>query len=300
MRKFLVPLLLLLAVGSLAAACGGGSKNTVKVPGGGDLTISKKLPDDFPKDFPVYKNADFKGSFSGTQQGIKGFVATWDTSDSADKVKEFYDKAFSDGPWKSDSNAQFGEGSSWTAENKDGTKTGYVLTSAADGKTSIVATVGDKPKDDATSTGGSSTSTSGAKKTATADTSGSSGTTPTSGSSDLPAEAKLAKDFPSDRVPFPSGSRVTSVSSFGSGGSKTYSVELYVKEAADKLSDYFATELPKHGWTSGFTSQSNGEYLLTFAPADTAAAGQDNATISIQESDTAGYAKATIIVSIGG
>ncbi|TAK71490.1 MAG: hypothetical protein EPO22_01160 [Dehalococcoidia bacterium] len=93
----------------------------------------------------------------------------------------------------------------------------------------------------------------------------------------------------------PSGARVTSDSSFTSGGQQTSSLEIYVKDKAENVSEFFKTEAPKKGWENAFSSQSNGEYLLTFSTADS-----EGLTISIQESDTPGYAKVTLVVSVKG
>jgi hypothetical protein len=101
-------------------------------------------------------------------------------------------------------------------------------------------------------------------------------------------------------VPFPSGARVTSSSSFGGGGSKTYSVEIYVKDTPENVGSYFSDELPKHGWASGFSSQSNGEYVETFANQGADSSSTEGVTISAADSDVSGYTKADIIVSTTG
>jgi hypothetical protein len=303
-------MLLLAAV--VAVACGGGSSKTVKIPGGGEVSVSDKLPGSFPKDYPVYKGAKVTGSFSGSNSGVNGTAVTWETGDSLDKVKAFYSDAFQSGAWPTNSNGEINGSAYWAGESADGKKAFYTSITNANNKTTIVATVGDKSKDSSSDSSSSdNTPSSGSSKTSTSSGSSSKKTsTPSSDSSDsgstpvpntkLPAEVKISKDFPTDRVPFPSGARITSASSFGGGGSKTYSVEIYVKDTPENVGDFFANELPKHGWTSGFSSESNGEYVETFSKEGADSSSTEGVTISASEADVAGYTKADIIVSSTG
>lgn len=295
MRKLILVLAPAMLMALLAFGCGGDSKS-IKV-GDTKIDLSNKLPSDFPKDFPVYKGADVQGSATGSEKGIKGTVVTWQTGDDLDKVKDFYDKSFKDGPWKSSSTGSSGDGSFWIADSADGKKTAYIGTSRSGNKTSIVVTLGDN--DGSSSDSGDDTPTSSSsKKTATPSGDDSSEDGEDSSSSPqaakLPDEANLSKDFPSDRVPFPSGARVTSTSSFSSNGAKSYFVEVYIKDTAEKAADYFKTELKKHGWTDAFASESDGEFFITF----TGGSDKEAVTIAIAESDTPGYAKASLSVSM--
>ena len=79
----LIPALL---VATALSACGGGSKKTVDIPGGGKITTSDKLPSGFPDDFPVYNGAKVQGSLSGNSNGISGTSVTWQTGDELSKV----------------------------------------------------------------------------------------------------------------------------------------------------------------------------------------------------------------------
>ena len=159
MRRYLGVLVPLLVLGAaFAAACGGDSK-TVKIPGGGEVSVSDKLPSSFPKDFPVYKGAKVQGSYSGKTSGVSGTVVTWQTGDSVDKVKEFYSNAFQSGAWPTTANGDSNGSVFWGGESSDGKTSFYTLISAADGKTTIIATVGDKSKDGSSSSDGSSDST---------------------------------------------------------------------------------------------------------------------------------------------
>lgn len=305
MRRFIVLLVPTLLVATLIGACGGDSK-TVKIPGGGEVSVSGKLPDNFPKAFPVYKGAKVQGSYTGKNQGVSGTVVTWETGDSIDKVKEFYSNAFQSGDWPVTSNGDLNGSAYWGGESSDGKTTFYTMVSETSGKTSIIATVGDTPSDSSSSSSGDTGSSSGSNKTATAEASSSDGSSDSGSSSSqksptaspLPPEVKIAKDFPTDRVPLPSGARVTSSSSFGSGGTKTFIVEFYTKDSPEKAADYFSTEMPKHGWSDSFSSNTNGDYFVTFTSGDANASSNDGMTVSASASDTAGYATVSLTVSL--
>ncbi len=294
MKKSLLLLLPFLILGAIAVSCGGGGKKTVKI-GDTKVDVSGKIPSDFPSDFPSYKGAKVQGSLAGKSEGgITGTWVSWTTGDGADKVSEFYKNAFKDGPWKSTSEGSSGGTSFWMADSSDGKNTAYVVVSEAGGETTIAAVVG--PKDSGSSSSSDSTSTSDSSSSAEdtpSSSDSSSSSEPTKSSEPLPDEVKLSDGFPKDRVPLPSGARVTSDSSFSSGGQKTSSIELYVKDKAENVSKFFETEAPKKGWENAFSSRSNGEYLLTFSASDS-----EGLTISISDSDTPGYAKVILTVSV--
>lgn len=308
MRKLAAVLVPAVAVAAIIAGCGGGSSKTVNIPGGGKVSVSDKVPDNFPKDFPVYSGAKVQQSSTGSAGGITGTNVFWETGDSVDKVTEFYTKAFKDGPWKSQSTGNVSGSSFFLASSSDGKKSAYVAVASTDGKTTIVTTVGDNPSGSGSSgdggSGDSKTSTSGSssssKKTATPDDSSSASPDKSPTSEPLPKEVKLPKDYPTDRIPLPSGARVTSATSFSGSGTKTYSVEFYVKGKPETITAFFETELPKHGWEKGFSSESNGEYVATYTSTDASASATEGVTVSAGESDTAGYATGTLIISIAG
>ncbi len=298
MRRFLaVAGVVLMLAGLVAAACGGGSNKTIKIPGTGDsISLSDKLPSDFPGDFPVYKGASLQGSYKGTQEGITGYIVSWQTGDSVDKVKSFYDGEFDKGPWKAASSGNAGGSAFWSADNSDSNKTAWVSVADSDGKTMIIVALGDKQdtsssdsqaqaEDTATPSSGNGSS---AKKTPTAEPEAEATVT-----SPLPDEVSLSKDFPKDRVPFPGGARVTSDSSYSSGGQKTFLAEIYVKQSAASVNDYFKGELPKHSWTETLTTSENGEFMLMYSGAT-----DESLVVTIQQSDTPGYAKVSVMVSV--
>jgi len=49
-----------------------------------------ELPEDFPKDFPVYKNSKLMSSWSSSDQEGSGTSVIWESEDSLEKVADFY------------------------------------------------------------------------------------------------------------------------------------------------------------------------------------------------------------------
>lgn len=61
---------------------------------------SGKVPDNFPKDFPLYPGAKVTSALSGAQSGKNnGFWLTLTTLDSVDKVSAFYKAQFATNGW---------------------------------------------------------------------------------------------------------------------------------------------------------------------------------------------------------
>lgn len=295
MKKTLLLLVPVLVLGAIAVSCGGSDKKTVKI-GDTKVDVSGKIPSDFPSDFPKYKGANVQGSATGRQLGgLTGTWVAWETGDSVDKVSEYYTNSFKDGPWKASTSGNAAGTSYWMAESEDGKNEAYVSVSDTGGKTMIAVVISPKDSSSPPSSDSTSTSDSSSSSDETPSSDSSSSSEPTQSSEPLPDEVKLSKDFPSDRVPLPSGARITADSSISSGGQKINSIELYVKDTAENVSEFFKTEVPKKGWENAFSSVSNGEYLLTFSTAES-----EGVTISIQDSDTKGYAKATLTVSVKG
>lgn len=297
-----------LLLGLIAAGCGGGKTKTVSVPGGGKVSVSDKLPDNFPKDFPVYKGAKVVASYSGKQDNQEGFFVSWETGDAVDKVKSFYSDAFDKGPWKSSSTFDSSDSSVLSASNADAKQSATLTISRTGNTTSIGAFLGNDAglSNDTPTSGNKTSTTSGGSaagdKTSTAEAKTASAEAQKSpASSALPPEVKVSKDFPGDRVPFPGGARVTSSGSFGSDGSKTFSIELYVKDTPENVGSFFETELPKKNWTkSGFSSESNGSYVASFTSSSDPTATSDSINLTVEASETSGYAIATLLVYIRG
>lgn len=279
----------------LGSACGGGGSNTktFKGPDGQEIKVSgsKSLPSDFPSDFPVYDGADYQGGVQSTQQGVTGFYATWQTGDSVDKVQQWYTDKFKDGTWKSTTTVNSGDGHYIAVQNKDdASREGFVSISTSDNKTTIGVLVG---KNLSGNSGSDATSTSSQD---TPEASSSGGDTPEANAT-APAEASLPSGYPKDRVPLPDGVRVTSASSVSSGGQELYTIEFYSKDDAKTVSDGFKSEMPKHNWENGITSESNGQYFMTFGTA----AGDEGVTLTVEASDVSGYSsKTSMVVTVKG
>ncbi len=278
--------LLLVATG----ACGGGGK-TVTVPGG-KVSVGGSLPSSFPKDFPTYKGAKYVGGLESTQRGVSGFYATWETSDSADKVLSYYKDAFKNSAWTTTTTVNSSGGSFIGVERKDDpTQTGFVSVTASGGKTTIGVLVGKNLN--GSSSGATATSASGESATSTPPDSSSGASTPPPESA-LPTVVSLPQGYPSDQAPLPSGAKVTSASSISSNGQQVYTIEFYTKDSEQSVADYFKSELPKHGWTNAVTTESNGEFYLMWS----GATSNQSVTVTITKGDVSGYAsKVAMLVS---
>jgi len=299
MRKLMFGITAMMLVAAVAAAaCGGGKKKSFTVTGDNgqkvNVSTSDKLPSDFPKDLPIYPGADYKGGVTSTQEGTTGFYASWETGDSVDKVKSWYEDELKDNDsWKSSGTFSSGDTYTNSLERKDGAKKIALITVSGDsGKTVIGAFYGDNP--DASGEPTSSSDEATPEEEATSSSSASD--TPQANAS-LPDEVSLPSDYPDDRVPLPSGARVTSASSFSSGGAKTYAIELYVKGSPKSVSDYYKGELPKHNWTEALTSESDGGFFLSYSTGSDSDT-PESATISAEASDVSGYARVSLLVNV--
>ncbi len=61
---------------------------------------SGKIPDNFPKDFPIYPGAKVTSVLSGTNKAKNGFWVTLETGDSLDKVAAFYKSELAKNGWE--------------------------------------------------------------------------------------------------------------------------------------------------------------------------------------------------------
>ncbi|CAN5289706.1 hypothetical protein BH10PAT1_BH10PAT1_2260 [soil metagenome] len=102
---------------------------------------ANKIPDGFPKDFPVYPGSTVTSSLSGSQTGQEnGYWLTLTTNDSAEKVTAYYETNFEKEGWKTQTTNTPGNGTSW-AVSKD-TLSGYVTVTTASNQTSILVVLG--------------------------------------------------------------------------------------------------------------------------------------------------------------
>jgi hypothetical protein len=99
-----------------------------------------KLPDAFPKDFPVYLNAQVISSWTAKGEQNDGISVIWETTDSAEKVSAFYKEKLAAGGWTI--NSSFEEKLSTTFSFEKDKNAGFVGITEADGKTNISVTLG--------------------------------------------------------------------------------------------------------------------------------------------------------------
>ncbi len=89
---------------------------------------TNKIPDDFPKDFPVYPGSKVTSSLSGNQNGEgNGFWLTLSTSDAPEKVTSYYETNLKVSGWSADSTQGSGIGTNWAITKDD--LSGYLTVS---------------------------------------------------------------------------------------------------------------------------------------------------------------------------
>ena len=106
----------------------GGSGGSVNVGGSVNLDPSVPMPKGFPTDFPVYSGARLTEAANfAASGGVSTFEMVWETKDSTDKVKTFYDDKLANGDWtitfSGSSNGSF----SWTFARKSNDKASGIL-----------------------------------------------------------------------------------------------------------------------------------------------------------------------------
>jgi len=98
-----------------------------------------KYPDNWPSDVPKYANATIQYSGSSNPQTVEaGLVVVFNTTDSTDKVVEFYKKELTSNGWTIEQTATMGDVTIVAA--KKGESTFGVQITSEDGKT--VVTIG--------------------------------------------------------------------------------------------------------------------------------------------------------------
>jgi hypothetical protein len=293
-----------LVIGAAFSACGGGDDDggtirvgdeEIDIPDDVDVDSSgDSVPDGFPDDFPVYDGADVVSGFRGEQDGEEGFYVVWETDDSVEDVQAFYESAFEDGPWTSEGTIESGSTVILSATHEEDQLIGGVTLAEVDGKTQISAFVGDDSSGDSSSDDGSSD---GDSSSDNGDEDESSGDGDSSGdSADLPDEADLNDNYPEDEIPLPDNARVTSSSSFSSGGNSSVFAEIYVEAPVDEVAEYYESTLASAGYSESFKTESDGEVFLTYSK-DTETFSGDSAIVNITPSDVEGYTLVNITVT---
>lgn len=104
----------------------------------------EKLPDAFPKDFPIYPGAKVVASVSNTQQGKgNGLLVTFTASDGLDKVVPFYKNGLSTNGWTITSSFDSDTLQTW-AITKGTTEGSVSITTSATDPLTIVVALGEK------------------------------------------------------------------------------------------------------------------------------------------------------------
>jgi len=255
------------------------------------VTSGGDLPSEFPDDFPIFKDAKLTGTVTGEQEGQSGFFATWETDASPEDVTAFYKGALDKDPWKTSGTFTSGGGSVITFARTDGKDLGGGVTVSSDGKTQVVAFLGQgtglAPTAEATQ---EEQPTPTPKKGATA-TNGE----PTA-QTQLPDEVALPKGYPADVAPIPDGARLTEASSFTSGGTTSFALKYLTQEAPQSIADFYAGKVPGNGWSEATQGSTGGQIFASYQ--NEAAGG--NLVLSIAPSDTyEGYTEVDVILSTG-
>lgn len=98
-----------------------------------------KIPDGFPKDFPIYPGSTIEASQVG-----QGFWLTLSTTDSIDKVASFYNTSLKASGWKTIEGSTNNDTTQNMAISNDKLE-GYVNITTKNAKTTIIIILGDTP-----------------------------------------------------------------------------------------------------------------------------------------------------------
>jgi hypothetical protein len=101
----------------------------------------QKIPDNFPKDFPIYPGSKPAGTMSGsnTQKDSLGFWVVFSTDDSLEKVKAYYDKQLKSNGWTIENTMTIDKSATWGITKGD--VTGSVVAGPGDNDTGSSITV---------------------------------------------------------------------------------------------------------------------------------------------------------------
>ena len=105
---------------------------------------SNKIPDSFPKDFPIYPGMKLISSMSGSEKskGL-GYWLTFTTSDESAKVQSYYKTSLNSSGWKE--TATYSAGDTSTTTISKGSMSGTLSVSRPDSakETTIIVMLGD-------------------------------------------------------------------------------------------------------------------------------------------------------------
>jgi hypothetical protein len=123
-----------------------GKSVTVKTPDGSVYVGGEgvKLPEDFPKDIPVYPGAKLSASVSAAQTGTSGHMVTFATADAPEKVAAFYKGKFS--TWQTAMEMASGGGKVLLLRTPDEKRSLTVVANPANGLTTVTLTAQEPTK----------------------------------------------------------------------------------------------------------------------------------------------------------
>ena len=118
-----------------------GKNVTVKTADGSVVVSGEgvKLPEDFPKDVPVYPGAKIVSAVSAGRTDTSGHMATFQSSDAPEKVAAFYKSKFS--TWQVKMEMSSGGGKVLLLQSADGKRSITVVANPANGETTVTLTV---------------------------------------------------------------------------------------------------------------------------------------------------------------
>lgn len=101
----------------------------------GGFSVGSSLPDDFPKDIPLYPDAEIGGHISGAGEEGSGSTVTFTSDDDADEIYEFFATKLKDNGWNTET-VSIGEMRMLNI-SKDN-RNGVVTINPGDSKTDII------------------------------------------------------------------------------------------------------------------------------------------------------------------
>ena len=104
--------------------------------------LGGELPEDFPKDLPIYKNSKLLSKWSSTDEENEGISIVLETSDSLAKVSDYYKLELEKTGW--DITSTFSQEDSSVYSFEKGDKEGILGITNADDKVSISITISNK------------------------------------------------------------------------------------------------------------------------------------------------------------
>lgn len=119
----------------------GGNVKIKSKDGKGELNVgSQKLPDSFPKDFPVYKGAKVEGSMTSTENGKTTMIVTLSTTDKYSAVADYYKSSLPNSGYTVASTMDVGQAITFGLKQGD-EDVGGVVIADSDGKIGITITL---------------------------------------------------------------------------------------------------------------------------------------------------------------